>query len=235
MKKSIALFLLFAIFIAAGVALLSYGSIPQDPDYHRFADNRTIFGIPNFNDVISNAAFIIVGVLGLRFLRQPSNQKIPYKLPGEKLVWAIFFLGLVLIGLGSGYYHLSPNNNTLVYDRLPMTIAFMALFAFVIMDRINPKLGLLLCPILIALGIASVFYWHYTESIGHGDLRWYVLVQFAPMILIPIMMFLLPSHYTKTEYIFFALVWYALAKVAEYFDSGLFKLTHNTLSGRANA
>jgi len=38
--------------------------IPQDPNYHLFADNQSFFGISNFNDVVSNIGFDVVGLLG---------------------------------------------------------------------------------------------------------------------------------------------------------------------------
>ena len=37
--------------------------LPQDPTYHAFADRRTFFGIPNFWNVCSNLAFVLVGAL----------------------------------------------------------------------------------------------------------------------------------------------------------------------------
>ena len=41
----------------------------------------------------------------------------------------MFFLGLFLTGFGSGYYHWEPTNDTLVLDRLPMTILFAGVVA----------------------------------------------------------------------------------------------------------
>lgn len=42
--------------------------IPQPAEYHQFADQRIYFGIPNFFNVASNIAFLLVGVAGLIFL-----------------------------------------------------------------------------------------------------------------------------------------------------------------------
>ena len=39
--------------------LLALDPIPQDPDYHLFADGRTFFRIPNFYNVVSNIGFAV--------------------------------------------------------------------------------------------------------------------------------------------------------------------------------
>src|SRR6266516_3730666 len=40
-------------------------AIPQDPGYHLFADQRQWLGIPHAADVLSNAAFVLVGLYGI--------------------------------------------------------------------------------------------------------------------------------------------------------------------------
>jgi hypothetical protein len=154
--------------------------IAQDPTYHDFADQRSLLGIANFGDVVSNVGFVVVGLLGLTYVVGRRGMTVP---PAASDCWpyAVFFVGVALVAVGSGYYHLAPSNGTLLWDRLPMTVAFMALFAAFIVDRIHSRLGVtVMLPLLIALGIASIAYWHVTEAAGHGDLRFYDLVQFYP-------------------------------------------------------
>lgn len=43
---------------------------------------------------------------------------------------------------------------------------------------------------LLAVGLASVVYWHVTEVRGCGDLRYNALVQNLPMALLPLAMLL---------------------------------------------
>ena len=156
--------------------------IAQDLAYHDFADKRPLAQVPNAGDVLSNIPFCIVGLWGLLMLwRQRGGDT------AARLLWHVFFFGVFLVGFGSGYYHWAPDNQTLVWDRLPMTIAFMSLFSLVIAERIRPSLGYALFPLLLAAGAGSVWYWAYTESIGAGDLRPYALVQFLPMVLILLM------------------------------------------------
>ena len=130
----------------------------------------------------------------------------------------IFFFGIFLTGLGSSYYHWNPNNQTLVWDRLPMTISFMSIFSIIIAEFIGTKYARVLLISLLSLGISSVFYWAYTESIGCGDLRMYMAVQFFPMILIPmILIFFKPGNY-PVKYLWLVLLAYVVAKVFERFD-----------------
>ena len=83
--------------------------------------------------------------------------------------YAIFFLGVLLTALGSGYYHLAPDNETLFWDRLPMTIAFMGLVSSQIVDRINVRSGLVLLLPMLLLGVASVVYWSGHRAHGRGE------------------------------------------------------------------
>ena len=83
--------------------------------------------------------------------------------------------------LGSTWFHLGPNNDSLVWDRLPMTIGFMGLLAALVSERIDPGLGLKLLGPLVAVGIWSVWAWISSEHAGEGDLRPYLLVQLYPV------------------------------------------------------
>jgi len=214
--------------ILLGAAIASVGAvfyfsepIPQDLAYHQFADQRKYLGVPNFFNVISNLAFIIIGIYCLFSLvpHKQSNGEISAKNTGY-----IFFIGLILTGVGSGYYHLSPTNQTLALDRLPMAIAFMALLSFFLSEHINTRVGSRLLWPLLALGIFSVLYWIYTENRGAGDLRLYALVQFLPVLLIPLIIVLFPSDNYQKKYLLYIIGLYALAKVSEHYDHEIMNL-----------
>jgi len=194
--------------------------IPQDPAYHAFADRVAALGIANFWNVVSNLPFLVVGIAGLRAL--PGA---PGKLPELDLHYRIFFLGVALTGLGSAYYHLAPDNGTLVWDRLPMTPAFMAFFTVVIGEHLDTGLANRLLMPLLALGVASVGYWHWSESVGLGDLRPYGLVQFLPMLMIPLILLLFPSRFDSVRPLWALIGCYALAKLLEQFDRPILELT----------
>ncbi len=204
---------LISMFGIVGVLMLA--PLAQDPEYHFFTDQRTIFGIPNFWNVISNIPFLLVGVMGLHRIFR--SQKITL-IDDMKIAYALFFLGVSLVAFGSGFYHLWPSNGSLVWDRLPMTIAFMALFSIIIGEFTSTQIGKFSLWPLVAFGTFSVFYWHTTESNGDGDLRLYVLVQFLPMLVIPVILFLFKSKLTNTSGYWYLLCAYVFAKALEYFD-----------------
>lgn len=206
--------------------------IPQDPTYHLFADLRSYLGISNFGNVVSNIAFTLVGLAGLvglygRGFSHPEGGL------ADTLPYAVFFVGVALIGAGSAYYHWAPNNQTLFWDRLPMTIAFMALTAGIVADRIHRTMGLVIVlPVLLIVGVASLIFWIMTEAAGDGDLRFYGLVQFLPIFLIPIICWLFPQgRYTRARYIAAMIFFYALAKLSEQLDFQLYDLMGNLVSG----
>jgi hypothetical protein len=143
----------------------------------------------------------------------------------------IFFLGIASTSAGSSWYHLAPDNARLVWDRLPMTIAFMALFAAMISERIDLRAGLRWLVPLLLVGLASVLYWHWTEQSGAGDLRPYAAVQFFPLLAIPLLLLLFPARYTRTGDIWVALAWYALAKLFEELDGPIYDLSARIVSG----
>lgn len=209
-------------FIGIG-SLFFIGPIPQDICYHNFSDNRTLFGIPNFWDVVSNIPFILIGILGMLYTLNKEKKKTTFPL---FLNCFAFFLGIFLTGLGSGYYHLNPTNTTLLWDRLPMTISFMAFFSIIIGDCISFNAGIkTLFPFLI-VGFISIIYWQTTEYFGCCDLRFYALVQFLPIILIPLILFLNNSQLGIKSYYWLILLAYIFAKFFEASDEFIFNSLH---------
>jgi hypothetical protein len=150
-------FLALAILLCIAALLAPRTDLP--PSYHHFADQRILLGIPHFGDVASNIAFLIAGLWGLAFLSRKSSA-LQFADVRERWPYLFVFLGLVLTAFGSTYYHVAPDNDRLVWDRLPMTIIFMPLVAALIAERVNVKLGLWLLPVLTAVGIGSVIQWH---------------------------------------------------------------------------
>jgi hypothetical protein len=200
--------------------------IPQAVSYHAFADDRTMLGVPNFLNVVSNGPFLVVGALGLWVLlrRDAIRPDRPIQERAERAPLLVLFSGVLLTAFGSAWYHLAPDNGRLVWDRLPMTVAFMGFFASMIGERVGVRAGAWLLWPLVWLGAASVYTWHAGEQRGAGDLRLYGFVQFFPMLTIPLLMYLFPARYTRSGCVFLALGWYLLAKVLELgpIDHGIY-------------
>ena len=222
---------LLGVTAAAVTAACVVPPIPQAPAYHRFADTRPLGGVPNGWAVLSNLPFLVVGFLGLRqVLMAPVGAAAPFVESRERWPYALFFAGVALTGVGSAYYHWAPDNARLVWDRLPMTIGFMALLAAVVVERVSVTAGIALLPALLLAGAGSVAYWYAGELRGAGDLRPYALVQFAPAALIPLTLWLFPARYTRGGDLVGVMAIYGVAKLFEVLDGPMFSMGH-LLSG----
>ncbi len=221
--------------ILAGISALAVSclffipAIPQNSNYHQFADQRLLLRTPNFFNVITNIIFLLAGAWGIKLLIH-QNKADFFK--NTYLMYLTFFVGVFFVGLGSGYYHLSPSNQTLIWDRLPMTIAFMALFSIIFSEFVSVKLGKTIFLPLLVLGTMSIVYWANTEKQGMGDLRFYGLIQFLPMILIPMILVLFRSQSNQAKHYWHLLGFYFLAKIFEMADQTVYQLTA-TVSGHS--
>jgi len=197
--------------------LIATDPVPQDLVYHLLIDQRQWFTVPNFANIISNLPFATIGLSGF-FLTLKNKE--------TSTSWYLFFIGLFLVALGSSYYHLHPNNQTLIWDRLPMTICFMSLFSALCAENISSRYETVILSVAISLGLSSVIYWHYTN-----DLRFYALIQFGALLSIPLILSFYKSQYSHSHYLLYGLLFYILAKVFELNDSLIFELTDHLLSG----
>lgn len=215
-----------AIALALGalmVALLARAPIAQFADYHHLADTRPLFGIPNFWNVASNLPFLVIGAMGLNLLRR--------RPAGASLAWATLFAGTALVFFGSAYYHLYPDDTSLVWDRVPIGIAFMGFFVATMSEhstqRAQPLIERLLLP-LVLFSVGTVYWWRFS-----GDLSFWVWVQLAPMMAVALALSLLPGQYTHRRYLAYALGCYAAAKIFELADHQLMQWSTGLLSGHS--
>jgi hypothetical protein len=135
------LVLLLGLMAASLAALLLLPPIHQDQGYHRFADERTLLGVPHFWNVVSNLPFVVVGAVGVRQFHRNSAA-------------FVIFLGIFLTGFGSSYYHWDPTDSTLLWDRLPMSLCFMGILAVFIEERIDATAGAALLWPLVAVAFS---------------------------------------------------------------------------------
>lgn len=245
--KAVGLWLLVAALAGLTWALLP--RIPQPLQYHDFADQRACFGMDNCLDTASNALFVLAGLAGLYFLRStrkghagehPAATQRPFRSdagrrtfiePREALPYRLFFLATILIGLGSGYYHLDPDNSRLMWDRAAIALAFMAWFVAILCERVSLTAGLRLLPALFAAALGSVIYWGWSEARGIGDLRAYGLMQLYPMLLTPLLLWLYPPRYSGDRDILAVIGLYLLALLCDLSDRPVFALTGGFVSG----
>ncbi|MBI4905691.1 MAG: alkaline phytoceramidase [Acidobacteria bacterium] len=218
--------ILVVLAIGAVFAALSVAPVAQNPAYHAFADRRTLLGIPNFWNVVSNVPFLLAGLYGLYVWRGAQWRESVDRWP-----WLILAVASCGIAFGSGYYHAWPDNRTLFWDRLPMTLGFMSILAAMIGERIHARAGFLLLLPFLVLGLLSIEVWRRGELTGVGDLRFYGLVQFYPMLALPVILLLFPARYTHGRGLWTMGALYLLAKLLELADVRVFRITQGMMSG----
>lgn len=203
-KEHIGYFLLALCGALVLAVIIRSAPIGQEQAYHDFSDIREFFKIPNFWNVMSNLPFLIVGILGVFRLKSGDIVKNQF---------IVFFIGITLVSFGSAYYHLHPNDETLVWDRLPMTIGFMALFSALVSEFINDRLGKILLIPALSIGLLSILYW-----VLYQDLSIYLAIQFFPMLTIPVMLLFFKSRHDLVAGYWLLLIAYVIAKVFEIYD-----------------
>lgn len=227
------LWILAGITVLVIVVAMILPPISQPVDYHRFADQRNFLGIPNFNDVISNLAFLLSGGAGLLLLwriRQTTTQTALHDRK-ESLPYWVLFLSITAVAFGSIHYHWTPDIDHLVWDRLPIVIAIAALLSATLVERVSPVIGLWVLPILMVLAVLSVLHWYWTEQQGAGNLNFYIVMQFYPILLIVWLSLRFPPRYTHGNDIYQIIALYAVAKVFEMLDAQVFAWTNGWISG----
>lgn len=210
--------------LGAALAWLLLPSIAQDPAYHAFADRRALLGIPNAADVWSNVAFLLVGVAGA--VRLASSNRATFPAAAETGLWCAMS-GFVATAGGSAWYHLDPNDATLFWDRLPMTLIFTGVIGAALAQRVSGNVARVALPLLLGLGIGSVVYWRLT-----GDLSLYLTLQFGGIAALVLLLFATQRGADPFPW-GWVIGWYALAKVAEVADVAIWQVTGGIIAGHA--
>lgn len=193
----------------------------QPQDYHHFVDERVLAGIPRALDVLSNLGFFLAGAWGLWEVHKPGS-----KVNGvAALAMDIFFLGVLGTAFGSAYYHWSPVDARLFWDRLPMTIAFAGVFSALATTRVSERSGRFVLFATLVYGVASIAIWRST-----GNLMPYAIMQFGGLAWVAVAWVSGSVH--KLNFPWGALLgFYLAAKFMESFDTEVFSATLGLLSG----
>ena len=210
--------------IASALLVFSQPARRQNPKYHKFADQRTFFGVPNCLNVISNGVFLGVGAAGLKFLlsRRAENAFANFV---EHYPYFLLFFGVAATAFGSSYYHLAPDNARLVWDRIPMTLGFTGFLCAMVAERVSLRASLLLLAPLMSFGVGTVVYWYWSESVLAGDVRPYFFVQYYSFLAVPVILALFPPRYSRAGCVLIALALYVIAKVFEALDRPIYEAT----------
>lgn len=104
-------------------------------------------------------------------------------------------------------------------------VAFTATAAAMITERVQVRLGLLLLPVFLIVGVASVLQWYASELRGAGDVRFYAAVQVSSTLVLLIVL-LFPARYSRGSDVAIVVGFYALAKLFESADQYIFRFGH---------
>jgi hypothetical protein len=223
-----------AVWIAAAIAMLVpiasiwlLPTVAQPSSYHLFADQRTCLGIPNGLNVLSNIAFLIVGIAGLALTCGRWRRVCPQAFHDQRtaLPYTVAFAGVALTAFGSAYYHWDPNDATLVWDRLPMALAFAGIVAGTLADR-APRIAIGLTLALNVVAVGTVLGWA-----GSGNLMPYLVMQVIYLAVALYATARLRSPFTRATWIFGALAVYGAAFVCEQLDAVIFDALGGWVSG----
>ncbi|CAN6457199.1 unnamed protein product [Victoria cruziana] len=200
--------------------------MPQSPKYHLFADMRNFFGVPNTLNVVTSFPFLVVGVFGLVLCLHGNYFGI--NLRGEIWGWFFFYAGIAAAAFGSAYYHLKPDDGRVLWDRLPMMIAFTSLFTSFIIERVDEQIGInSFIPFIMIVFMSAAY-----ERI-FDDLRLCMLFHLIPSVAIPVLTFIFPPRYTHSRYWLYAAGLYVLAKFESAADKKIYNANHYVISGHS--
>lgn len=206
--------------------MLATPKFPSSRQSHLFADMRNFFGVPNTLNVFSNFPFLIVGVMGFVLTLQGIFFNISFR--GEVWGWALFYAGITGVAFGSAYYHLKPDDDRVMWDTLPMMIAYASLFSSLLAERVGAKIGLSCLIALVSVSFLSMIY-----ARTFNDFRLCMTFQLIPTVVIPCIAYLFPPKYTYSRCWLYAAGFQLLAKFEAVADRKIYNKTHYIISGHS--
>ena len=207
---------------ALGLTLNAHGHAHLHAHGHPFIDARTLLGLPNAMDVLTNAPLALAGLWGLLALRGRT-------LPGATQQAAlVFFAGLVATGFGSAWYHWAPDAAGLVWDRLGMAVTFAGALALAVAERVGQAPARQALRVLLPLAVLSAIL-----PASNGNVLPWAVLQFGGMALIVWLALGKPVPGAIGIRLGALIGLYALAKALELGDTAVFHATADTISGHS--
>lgn len=219
----LALWLLAAVLGPILLTLPSHGLEALHPHGHPFVDARMFWGIPNFMDVLSNVPLLLAGLLGVGVLQVRRGTQI---LPAVQLAMTVFFVGLMLTGLGSAWYHWAPDAQGLVLDRLGMAVTFAGALALAVSERVSVAAASVTLRMSLMVALLSA-----VMPLSHDNVWPWAVVQFGGMALMGWLSMQKPVAGAMGVRIGVLLALYAVAKLFELGDQAIFHATGELVSG----
>lgn len=197
--------------------------VAQYADYHDFADQSQWWGLRHLGDVWSNVPIMAMGGWGAWRGRQ---SLLGHVWPALYERQQLFFYGLMLTGLGSFFYHMAPNDQTLWLDRLGMCVAFAGMLGMTLTHRCSDRAGQVMVYAALIAGPFSLWLWQYS-----GSLWAWSVYQGGGMLLIIVMACLPARTQRYPVYLAVVMICYGVAKLCELGDHQIYVLTQSWVSG----
>lgn len=210
------------LFDVLGLTLNPHGHTELHAHGHPFIDARTLLGVPNALDVLTNAPFVIAGLWGLLILR---NHRVPRAMQQAACA---FFIGLLFTGFGSTWYHWAPDATGLVWDRLGMAVSFAGALALAVAERVGPVPARQALRVMLPIAVLSAIL-----PATHGNVLPWAVVQFGGMVLFVWLALQRPAVGAIGIRLGALIGLYALAKALELGDATVFHATAETISGHS--
>ncbi|MGM9428635.1 hypothetical protein [Hydrogenophaga sp. MI9] len=214
--------LLTALEATTGIALNPHGHSHLYAHGHPFVDARTLLGLPNAMDVLSNAPIAVAGLWGLLALRRSHWSG------ATRQAAQVFFVGLLLTGFGSAWYHRAPDAEGLVWDRLGMAVTFAGALALAVAGRVGEQPARHALWTALPLAVLSAML-----PAANGNVLPWAVVQFGGMALIAWLALHQPVVGAAGIRLGALIGLYALAKGLELGDEAVFHATAETVSGHS--
>lgn len=205
-----------------GLSLNAHGHAHLYAHGHPFVDARTLWGIPNASDVLSNLPIALAGLLGwgLTWRRGMGET--------TRRTAQVFFGGLVLTGIGSAVYHWAPDAIGLVGDRLGMAVTFAGALGLAVSERLGQREAVPVMVVTLLLATVSA-----VLPMAQGNVLPWAVVQYGGVVLIFRVAARPPVAGAIGVSVGALIAWYVAAKVLEIGDATVFHFTGEWVSGHS--
>jgi hypothetical protein len=206
-----------------------YGIDPSDLDFAE-SSAHALLGVPGLANMLSAGLVGLAALVGFGAIARASSRGIVWE-TGARSSWGVFFGAAAAAAVASIALHASPSLPLLIVMRLCICLAMMGLWNALMIERVDPEIGLKAAPWFYLFAIAAVGYWGWTESLGAGDLRLTTACTVYPMMVLPMILSLFPLAEGGGGWLLAGWGVYLAAKICEALDALIYGSTGEWISG----
>ena len=199
--------------------VLSLPSMSITPDYHQHAGQVSYWIIPAFTQCLASLGLVGVGVFGL-------IKHTRYTLSADLITGLITFLiALILSGLGTIIYHWSPQNQTLLFKLVPVSLLCMGLSFILLVSQSRLNQWGIYYGGMMLYGLFSPIYGVYTHQ-----MQTYYVTQILPIALM-ILLIARVWSFSYTTSLIYGVFFLMIGKLSEVGDHLIYQWTTQWIDG----